>query len=170
MNLRRLTFILVNITACVNILLAKDTERVWYWFAKCGGPAMTLEVKLDGTTISKTTFPICHALRDSLTSNNGNEQKRIEFPFRSKRTIVWTGYRDESDETKADELVEGSIWQAGADPDCLIIGVSFFSGDKILMNTLHIAYPEKRESSEIASGLVISTYPARQGNKNPAIR
>jgi|WetSurSiteA1Bulk_404760.scaffolds.fasta_scaffold02851_2 hypothetical protein len=164
-NLHGIVFLLVTALVCTNSVIARDSEQVWYWFVSCGGSELTIEAKLDGVTISRTVFPICHALRDSIPVKE--PQKTIEFTFRPNRSIVWTGYRDEDDETKANQLINGSFWQAGADPDALLIGVSFDTGDRILMNTIHISYPAKRESSEIAKGLVIVTYPSKGSKKQP---
>lgn len=158
MNLYKLVLPLIVVVVCASSVIGKNSERVWYWFVSCDSLDMTLEVQLDEMTISKSTFPICHAFRDSIPAEN--QQKKVIFSFRPKRKIVWSGYRDEDDETKAGELIRGSIWQAGADPGYLVIGVAFFSSERILMNTLHIAYPSKRESSEIAKGLVVTTYPS----------
>ncbi len=119
MNLHRVAFLVFTISVCTGAVIARDSEPVWYWFASCGGPEMTIEAQLDGIIISRTIFPICHALRDSIPIKE--PQKIIEFSFRPKRSIAWTGYRDENDETKADEVIKGSFWQAGADPDALLL-------------------------------------------------
>jgi hypothetical protein len=165
MNLYRAAFLVITAIVCTNAVIARDSEPAWYWFASCGGSEMTIEAQLDGVTISRTIFPICHTLRDSIPIRE--PQKTIEFSFRPKRSIVWTGYRDENDETKANKLINGSFWQAGADPDALLIGVSFIASDRILMNTIHISHTVKRESSEIARGLVIVTYPSKGRKKQP---
>jgi hypothetical protein len=57
-------------------------------------------------------------------------------------------------------MIEGNIWEAGADPDALTLGVSFVNGNRILTNTVHIAHPAARNESVVATGLVIRTYPA----------
>jgi hypothetical protein len=131
---------------------------VWFWFSTCGGPAMTLEVTLDGATILKTTFPICRAERSSAASQG--QRGRIDFAFSATRDTVWKGYREESVRAAAGELIEGNVWQAGADPSALTLGVSFTDTKQILMNSVHTARPGQRDESSPASGLVIRTYPA----------
>jgi hypothetical protein len=42
---------------------ASQQQPVWFWFATCGGSAMTLEVRVDTTAIYESTFPVCHGLR-----------------------------------------------------------------------------------------------------------
>src|SRR5260221_12686924 len=87
---------------------------VWYWFATCGGPLMTLEVRLDDRMVYKSTFPLCRTNRDTVQSQG--QAGRIEFTFRPERAIVWEGYREANDRTAANEVIEGNIWEAGADP------------------------------------------------------
>ena len=42
----------------------------------------------------------------------------------------------------------------------MTLGVSFVSGKRIVMNTIHVAHPAARDESTIAMGLVVRTYPA----------
>ena len=133
---------------------------VWFWFATCGGPNMTLEVRFDKRTVEKVVLPLCRAARDS--SDSQGETSRIEFSFKPNRPLVWAGYRERADRTPAGQLLEGYIWQAGADPDWLTIGVSFMTRSRVLMNTIHIAHPDRRDESTIAKGLSLITYPAER--------
>jgi hypothetical protein len=75
--------------------------------------------------------------------------------------MVWKGYRDYDDTTRAREPVEGDVWEAGAESDVLLLGVSFSTGDRIVMNTIHIAHPGSPDTTAIADGLLILTYPTR---------
>ncbi len=118
---------------------------------------MKLEVRLDQKSIYESSFPLCRAERS--TAYSEGQKKKLEFLFKPQRTIVWQGYRDEDNTTDPDQEIEGNIWLAGADPNAMILGVSFVSRGSIYMNTIHIAYPERREVSEIEPGLVIITEP-----------
>jgi hypothetical protein len=131
---------------------------VWFWFATCGGPLMTLEVRLDNQVVYKSTFPLCRANRESVERQG--QAGRIEFKMRPSRAIVWKGYRDTTDRSVAGKVLDVDVWEAGADPDALILGVSVVSGKRILMNTVHISHPDQRDESEIAKGLSVRTYPA----------
>jgi hypothetical protein len=51
------------------------------------------------------------------------------------------------------------IWEAGAAPDALILGVSVRGPKIALVNTLMIAKPEALSTTEIATGLTITTHP-----------
>jgi hypothetical protein len=139
----------------------QEKQPVWNWFATCGGPEMTLEVRLDGMPLHRSSFPLCLAQRDSVASQ-GKQVGRMEFFFQPKRRIVWTGYRETNDQTEATETLEVNVWQAGADPDGLTLGVSVNSHDRILTNTLHLAYPGSRHESSLVKGLVVTTYPAER--------
>jgi hypothetical protein len=151
--------VVLTVSATVTTISQGTQEGpVWFWFATCGGPLMTLEVQLDNRIVQKATFPLCRSNRASIQSQG--QAGRMEFTFRPGRAIVWKGYRETTDRTAANEMLEGNIWEAGAEPDALILGVSFVNGDRVLMNSVHIAHPAARDESAVATGLVIRTYPA----------
>jgi hypothetical protein len=130
---------------------------------RCGGHIMKLEVRLDQKIIYQSSFPLCRAERSSAHSEG--QKKKLEFVFKAPRAIVWQGYRDEDNTTEPAQDIEGNIWLAGADPNAMILGVSFVSRDSIYMNTLHIAYPDRRQVSEIEPGLVVITEPVSHSDK-----
>ena len=134
-------------------------DTVWYWFATCGGPTMALEVQLDGVRLYQASFPVCRADRASPQSQG--EAARFSFWFEPRRAIVWTGYRDRPDSTSAHQRVEGDVWQAGADSGDLVLGLSFMTPSRIMMNTTHIARPGAPDTTVIARGLVVLTYPSK---------
>jgi hypothetical protein len=123
---------------------------------------MVIEVRLDEVTPYKGTFPSCRASRTSPHSQG--QASRLEFVFKPERAIMWEGYREEADTTAPNHRIECNLWQAGADPDFMIIGVTFDDGEKIFMNTLHLMKPGERSHSEVADGLVLSTYPESDVN------
>lgn len=133
-------------------------ERVWFWFATCGGPLMTLELRSGDSPIYKTTFPVCRAERDSASQQG--QHGRIELTWRADRAITWEGYREKSERTTPNTPLEVDIWQAGADANWLTLGVSVVAGDRILMNTVHIAHPDRRDDSGVASGFTVRTSPS----------
>ena len=126
---------------------------------------MALEVQLDGVTLSKTAFPVCHAERGATVEE---PQKALSFSFKPKHAIAWmsgSGITVTPIKTKPNQPIEASvqIWQARADHDWLTIGLSFYSDDGILMNAIHIAHLKRRDRTEIAAGLVVLTCPAKRG-------
>ena len=163
MNLRKLTFLVVLVAAWAAILFADNAEQVLSSSAKCDGPDMILEVQLDAVTLSKMAFPFCHAQRGIIAEE---PQESLSFYFKPKHAIIWmheSGAVITAMKTKPDQVIDSSIriWRADADSDWLIVGVSFYSDDKILMNRIHIAHLGKRDRSEIAAGLVLLTYPRK---------
>jgi hypothetical protein len=140
-------------------------DPVWFWFTTCGGPALGLELRLDRTIIFKSSFPLCRANRSSI-SGKAN-QKRLHFAFKPPRAIVWEGYGDnEGHPTPANQVIDGDIWLAGSDPDELLLGVSFIRSNTIEMNSIHIAHPGRRDQTEMAPSLVLTTYPIKLGKKS----
>jgi hypothetical protein len=158
------TVILLVCAALIGISAATGEEKpVWQWFASCGGPKMVLEVRLDAKVIYTSSFPICHAVEPP--RDKGFESKRLEFKFASPRALVWRGYRSDRETTRAGLELDGNVWQAGADCDDLLLGVSFMDAEAIYMNTVHIARPFHRDTTQIADGLFVITFPADKGNQ-----
>ncbi len=155
-------YLVAALIAVSSTAAASDDAPVWYWFATCGGPVMALEVRLDAKTLYKGSFPICRASRSSPHSQG--QESRVEFSFRPERPVVWRGYRDEDDRTGLNHRLECQVWQAGADPDAMVLGVTFADEQKIYMNTVHIAKPGKRDQTEVTDGLVVLTYPVERPN------
>jgi hypothetical protein len=157
MVLRIFAKLMLLIAAMASPAFALQKGPVWFWFATCGGPTMKLEVRLDQKIIYQSSFPLCRADRSRVHSEG--QKQGLDFVFNSPRTIVWQGYRDEDNTTHPGQEIEGSIWLAGADPQAMLLGVSFVSRGSTYMNTIHVAYPGRREVSEIEPGLLIITEP-----------
>ena len=127
-------------------------------------PLMTLELRLDGTKLYKTIFPVDRAKHGAVMEK---PQKTFSFLFKPMNAIVWmrgSGVLVQPVKTKPDQEVECSIqiFRPAPDSSWFTVGMSFYSEEKILLHTIHIARPRKRDRSEIATtGITISTYPAR---------
>jgi len=61
--------------------------------------------------------------------------------------------------TSKKEKIEANIWEAGADPNDILLGVSFATRDQILLNTVHIVKPGRPTQMTLDRGVVIRTYP-----------
>ena len=123
-------------------------EVVWTWSKRCNSDhEIGVTVRLERKVLFRGVLPICHGSRDT-------EDGRVEFHFAGGHTFQGE-YR-----TRSTDSIEGDIWQAGGESDALILGVSFETSRQIVLNTLHIAKPEKLTSSELDQGLLITTYPA----------
>lgn len=124
-------------------------ELVWTWSRQCSGTQkLNVTVSLQRKVLYRGVLAICRGSREA-------ENGRVEFHFAGGH-IFQGKYR-----TRATDSVEGNIWQAGGDPDALVLGVSFDTKKRILLNTLHIAKPDSRTSSQLDDGLYITTAPLR---------
>jgi hypothetical protein len=122
-------------------------EAVWTWSKQCdSNHKLGVTVRLQHKVLYRGVLPIC---RGSRNAENG----RVEFHFPGGH-LFQGEYR-----THSTDSIEGDIWQAGGEPDALILGISFDTKKQILLNTLHVARPDKQTSSELDKGLFITTYP-----------
>jgi hypothetical protein len=127
-------------------------EAAWQWFQNCReNKAMRLEVLLDGKIIYRSSFPICRANTGSNPAEG--RQRTIAFYFKGGRVFQGEYH------TARTQIIEGNIWQAGADPDAMLLGVSFSSKKQVLLNTIHVAKPDSVSASEIDRGIVVRTLP-----------
>jgi hypothetical protein len=149
------SILLLNVWTVCASALPEDAGRssaatgTWHWFESCAGTrSLGLVVLLDGKVVYHSRFPLCH--------NNGPtptaEERKIAFHFKGGRTFQGE-YR-----TLPSQTIEANIWQAGADPDALLLGVTFVS-DRVLLNTIHVAKPDSTSVSELDRGIVIRTFP-----------
>jgi len=129
-------------------------SKVWFWFTDCGTEALVLDLTLDGKALYRSTIPVCAANREDHT-----ESKKVSFSFVPSRAITWSGYRDEAPTTEAGQTLSADLWQAGADPNDLVVGISVSEGRVIYTNATHVAYLERPNTTEIEKGLLITTHP-----------
>jgi len=163
MHKERLTTVAFALLLLVSFARASEEGPVWFWYSNCGGPTMVIEVRLDKQLLHTTSVPLCHAQRDDTRTQD--ESRSVIVRFTPSRAIEWSGYRDQPDVSPPGHKLELTLWQAGADPDDLLIGVSAAGDEMLYMNTIHIAHPSQRDESEIADGLVVVTYPRVKGAK-----
>lgn len=147
--------LLVNVWAVSVAALPQDVTcssaaaSAWHWFQNCDGTKnLGLVVLLDGKPVYRSQFPVCR--------NNGPtptaEERKMVFHFKGGH--VFQGeYRTSNTQT-----IEANIWQAGADPDSLLLGVTFVS-DRVLLNTIHVAKPDSSSVSQVDRGIVVRTFP-----------
>jgi hypothetical protein len=128
--------------------LPTNRDMVWTWSKHCDGEhRIGVTVRLGSKVLYRGVLPIC---RGSRNVENG----RADFHFAGGH-IFQGEYRTDSTDS-----IEGEIWQAGGDPGDLILGISFATSKRILLNTVHVARPDKETSSELDNGLFIATDPA----------
>jgi len=123
-------------------------EVVWIWSKQCtGNHKLGITIRLDHRVLYRGLLPVCHGRRDA-------EDGRVEFHFAGGHTFQG------ENRTRPTDLIEGDIWQAGGEPDALILGISF-TAEQGLLNVLHVARPQKQTSTEVDKGLFVTTYPLR---------
>jgi hypothetical protein len=126
---------------------APGATVAWHWFQSCGGRArnLGLVVLLDGQAVYRSEFPVCR-------NSQSTPGRKIVFHIKGGH-VFRGGYR-----TSPTETIEVNIWQAGADPNALSLGVRFAS-DRVLLNTIHVAKPESTSVSQPDQGIELRTFP-----------
>src|SRR5262245_38386786 len=142
-TVHRATTLIVRLSAVLLFAVVSGVAQtregpVWFWFATCDGPVMTLEVQLDQATLFHSTIPLCRSARDA-SASQGQSRGRIQFPVRPPRSLQWEGYRDPGDRTRANQTLTMDLWQAAADPNALLISIGVRDDRRSYMNTIHIA-------------------------------
>jgi hypothetical protein len=151
------SFKLMSLLFCTAVLrgepAASEEERVWL-LVGCDTQALVFELMLDGKRLYSQTMPVCQ------TTRAGRSQgQKVSFTFQPPRSITWTGYRDAASTTAAGQELSVDLWQAGADAADLVLGMSVSIGQVLYMNATHVAYMDRRSTTEIEQGLVIATHP-----------
>jgi hypothetical protein len=128
---------------------SSEATGTWHWFGSCADARnLGLVVLLDGKAVYRSRFPVCR--------NNGPtptaEERKIVFHFKGGR-VFQSEYR-----TLPTQTIEADIWQAGADPDALLLGITF-STDRVLLNTIHVTKPAGTSVSQLDRGIVVRTFP-----------
>jgi hypothetical protein len=127
---------------------------VWHWSEQCESPnRIAVRVSLDGKAVYQTTIPLCR-------------MKRVDIPDGEKQHILVFFLREPNRSLLGETVgarIEGNIWEAGDDPDCVILGVSAVGNHRILMNSLHMADIDRPQLSRFGRGLTIRTYPVAGG-------
>jgi hypothetical protein len=135
---------------------AARNEVVWHWFGDCaGGDSLVLEVTLDGKSIYSSAFPICQRRRSDIKPEP--QQRMLEFRFAG----VPRRFGTQSRATEPEPLV-GNIWERGRERHAILLGVSFATDQRVLLNTVHVARANAPSRSERVRGLVILTRPVRR--------
>lgn len=145
--------------------LSAQEPSVWYWHAVCpGARGMRLTVTLGSRVLERKVFTVCQLTRQA---HAGQTDSTITFSFRANRQLVWHDYRSERDTTPAGRQFEVRIWEAGADPGAMILGVAVLDSAGIRMNTVHIATIDRVEVSQPAGGLRVMTEPITRRGRAP---
>jgi hypothetical protein len=121
-------------------------DIVWTWSSKCSAVhQLGIEMRLKSKIIYRGALAVCRGNRQA-------EDGTAEFYFPGGHTFQGE-YR-----TRPTQKIEGNIWQAGGESDAIILGISFATKDRILLNTVFIAKPDTEASSEIDKDIVVRSF------------
>ena len=124
-------------------------DRVWYWFEDCtDGKTIGFNLSLDGKIIRHLEFLACPMER---TDKRGTHEESFFI-------VGGHTFQDEY-HTKSTDKITVDIWEAGADPGDLILGIAFTAKEQILLNTAHIVKLDKVSRFDLDRGLVARSYP-----------
>lgn len=124
---------------------------VWSWSENCGHEQkkyLGFQIILGPKAIYESSVPICR-------TKYGANPKTIAFRLKGGHTFQG------EHRTLPEETVEANIWLAGSDPDAIIFGLDFSTKKRILLNTVHIARPDRESTSKIDRGMWVRTFPVR---------
>jgi hypothetical protein len=140
-------------------------ESSWTWNVQCGASALFIEVRLDGHSMYHAVVPICRRGRPE--QRQAGSAPSVAFSFRPARAIVWHGYRDSEDAAPAGAPLVIELWQASADANTLMLGVTASdpTTQAIYMKTVHVAKVDQDSATDIARGLTLFSHPYRLGSR-----
>ncbi len=149
------TILLLNLGTIYTPAVLQDAAQTsaatvaWQWFQNCGSSTKTLGlvVLVDDNAVYQSQFPVCR-------KNGPTPERKIVFHIKGGHVFRGT-YRTSSTQT-----IEANIWQAGADPDVLLLGVRFAS-DRVLLNAVHVAKLDSTSVSQLERGVAVRTFPLR---------
>lgn len=125
----------------------KAPDIVWTWSKKCDATKqLKVTVRLEHKLLYEGLLPICRG-------NRSAEDGRAEFHFSSDH-LFGGEYR-----ARKTDAIEGDIWQAGGETDAIMLGISLATKKQVMLNTLHMAKPDKQTSAELDNGFYITTSP-----------
>jgi hypothetical protein len=126
-------------------------ELVWHWFGACrDARTMTVDVRLSSKRLFTSSFPICFIHRSEKQDHGAHDNLR--FFFKAPARIFGEEFA-----SLGTPEIEGNIWEAGSEHDVILLGVSFMTKDRILLNTIHIAPATNAVQAELAEHLVMKS-------------
>jgi hypothetical protein len=157
----RATLLGLALCACMaaNAADSRSGRAAWFWRTSCGDKGLSVDVTLANKLAYHTVVAICHKARSQAPTPRQDDG--FTFPLTPTQPIIFSDSRGTNDFVPAGRSLQMSLWQAGADPDVLTLGVSVADAKEIYVNTLYFAKPDAEMSEEIGTGLVITTKPVR---------
>jgi hypothetical protein len=130
--------------------LPSPDKAVWHWFSTCANEkTLSIEITLGKKSIFKSSFPLCKMRRTKIKP--GLVPKHLAFSLENKK-------RSYFGEVKG-EMLEGNIWESGAEPDNIVLGLTFETKTQTWLHTLLVVEPDKPSRFLLGKGLVVTTHP-----------
>ena len=120
-------------------------QEVWQWRSDCDQPTtLRVEVLTETVRLLETRLLLCRGVRDCA----GLQKNSIKFPT-----------PDMADRFGAsrDATTTGDVWVAGGEPDGVILGVSFQTEDRVLLNTLRFVPASGASQTDLMTGVRLVT-------------
>jgi hypothetical protein len=137
-------------------------QLVWHWFGDCASSdSLMLEFRVDGKPVYGSAFPICHVRRSAIRPEP--QQRLLTFHFDAAPRRFGPRYQ-----ASDPEPITGTIWEAGHKATTVVLGVSFATAERVLLNTRHLARPDSPARSEWIRGLELITRPVRRAERTPS--
>jgi hypothetical protein len=128
---------------------------LWFWSRDChDGVVMGIRITVEGQIVYRSTFRACRILNNE--PNKYDEKGMREFYFPGGHTFQGEYH------TTNREKIEGDIWEAGADPADILLGVTFSTRRRELLNSVYIVKPGETSKSVLDPIFVITTHPIKK--------
>jgi hypothetical protein len=132
---------------------------VWHWFGTCASrDSLLLEFHADGNLVYSSAFPICHVRRADTKPEP--QERLLTFRFDAAPRRFGPQYR-----AVDPEPISATVWEAGRRPTGIMLGVSFATAERVLLNTRHLARPDTPARSAWITGLELITRPVRRAER-----
>jgi hypothetical protein len=126
-------------------------QVVWHWFGGCATTdSLILDFHVDGKAVYSSVFPICKVRRADIKPEF--QQRLLTFRFEAAPRRFGAQYR-----AAEPESIGCNIWEAGQQPNAVVLRVSFATAERVLLNTRHLARADTPARSEWIRGLVLTT-------------
>lgn len=126
---------------------AKPSEPVWSWSTQCDTKReLGIQISLKGKVLYQDVLPIC-------LSDHDAKEGRVEFHISGNQLF------EGELRTRANDVLQGEIWEVAGDPDGLTFGISFANNRQVLLKSSHTARMDRKTSTQLDKDLVVSTYP-----------
>ena len=119
-------------------------QEVWQWRSDCDQPTiLRVEVLTETVRLLETRLLLCRGVRESAAL----QRNSIEFPASSMADRLGASQ---------DTATTGDVWVAGGEPDGVVLGISFQTEDRVLLNTLRFV-PAVASQTDLMRGVRLVT-------------